>query len=131
MRIVIDSNVFISAFYFGGKPKGVVARAAEGLDELFLSYDIIGEIQQVMSRPKFKTDIMAVKQYAAMIEEISDIVAPSLSVDVSRDKKDNKIIECAVCAKADYIVTGDEDLLSLKSYQGIKIVSAADYLKLF
>ncbi|MDR1150453.1 MAG: putative toxin-antitoxin system toxin component, PIN family [Clostridiales bacterium] len=114
MKVVIDVNVFISSFFWKGKPREVLNRSVECIDKLFVTNEILEEIIEVMSRPKFYVDKEAIEYYIRSIEEISNKIIVSKKIqNVSRDKDDNAILECAIEGKVDYIITGDEDLLVL------------------
>jgi hypothetical protein len=81
---------------------------------------------------KVKLDSFKISIILDSIRDISIFVSPSFTLSVvERDKSDDRILECALEAKADYIISGDSRLLSLKEYQGIKILSPAEFLKLF
>src|SRR5512142_78516 len=130
MRLVLDTNIFISAFLWGGKPKAVLERILEGVDTLFISRSILVELGNVLRRPKFALDAERIAYFLQAIEEASTLVVPTkIRSRSSRDPADAKILECALATDADYIVTGDDDLLVLDPYQGIRILSSADYLK--
>jgi uncharacterized protein len=130
MRLVLDTNIFISAFLWGGKPKAVLERILEGADTLFISRSILAELNDVLCRPKLALDAERIAYFLQAIEETSTLVAPTkMRHRPSRDPADVKILECAVAAEADYIVTGDDDLLVLDPYRSIRIVSASEYLK--
>jgi putative PIN family toxin of toxin-antitoxin system len=128
MKIVIDSNVFVSSFYYGGNPRLVVERVLNELDELFVSDDVLDEIEDVLNRPKFKGNKSDIEKFMDSLKEVSILMNPSERIDLSRDKKDNKYIECAVAADADFIVSGDVHLLELKEHGKIKILKAKEYL---
>jgi putative PIN family toxin of toxin-antitoxin system len=131
MKVVIDINIFVSSFLWEGNPKKVVDRAIEGIDELYISKEILEQISEVMNRPKFKVDREGVKYYMKLIEEISnEIICNGKIQDGSRDTDDNIILECGLTGNVDYIVTGDEDLLVLKEFNGIKIVTPKEYLEI-
>ncbi|MDR1243672.1 MAG: putative toxin-antitoxin system toxin component, PIN family [Endomicrobium sp.] len=132
MKIACDTNIFISAFYFGGSPKIILERAVEGIDTLYIAKEIIEEIFDVMSRPKFKTDIIYIEHFINFIQEIANNIRIKGNLNnISRDVDDNKILECALAAKVDYLITGDKDLLILNNFKSIKIISSEQYLKLF
>jgi len=131
MRIVIDANVFISAFFWQGNPKKVIDRVIDKLDDLFISEDILNEITEVINRPKFKADKQETENYLSEIKRVSKIIDISEHINLSRDKKDNMYIDCAIAADADFIVSGDIHLLELKEYGKIKIVKAKEYLDKF
>jgi putative PIN family toxin of toxin-antitoxin system len=128
MKVVLDANLFISAFFWKGNPKRVIDRASERLDELFISVEILDEIKDVINRPKFKADRKETENYISGIKKIAILISPYEHIDLSRDKKDNKYIDCAVAADADFIVSGDVHLLELKEHGKIKILKAKDYL---
>jgi uncharacterized protein len=131
MMLVLDTNVFISAFLWGGKPKAVLERILEGLDALFISRAILVELGEVLRRPKFGLDAERIAYFVQAIEEAATLVAPIKKLDTpGRDPADAMILECAMAAGADYIVTGDDDLLVLDPWDSIRIVTAADYLRL-
>ena len=132
MKVVLDTNVLISAFYFEGNPKIVIKRAIEGIDILYISKEITEEIFDVMSRTKFKTDIIYIEHFIKSLEEIANTIITKRNLkNISRDNDDNKILECALIAKVDYLITGDKDLLILKNLKTIKIISPDKYLNIF
>jgi putative PIN family toxin of toxin-antitoxin system len=129
LKIVLDANIFVSSFLWGGNPRLVFERVVEGMDELFITKEILEEIESVMGRPKFHTDKEKIAYFINSIEEIGNrIVSKRKIQNGSRDKTDNKYIECGITANVDYIISGDIHLLELKKYENIKIVTAKDYL---
>ncbi len=128
MRVVFDTNIFISAFVFpGGQAEQAILKALEGKDKLLISKDIIDEILSVLAR-KFDRNSEALAHTAVFLSEIAEMVTPSIKVKVLKDAADNRILECAVSGRADLIVTGDKEILRLKQYKGIKILSLKRYL---
>ena len=129
MRIVLDTNVFISSFFWGGNPRKIMERVIDGKDQLFICKEIIEEIKSVMFRQKFNVSHEFVNRFIYSIEELANFITISGSVqNVCRDSEDDKILECAFLADAGFIVTGDNDLLVLEEFRGIKIVTAHEYL---
>jgi len=129
MKIVLDANIFISAFFWGGKPRIVLDRAIRKIDELFISNEILDEIEDVIARPKFHAGKNEIEYFLNAIEEISNkVIIKNRIKNGSADKADNKYIECGLAAAADYIISGDNHLLRLKEYSGIKIVTATEYI---
>ena len=129
VTLVLDTNVYISAFYWGGNAQKIIDRISEGMDTLYISSTILNEVADVMARPKFKSTSEIIDRYIKAIEKIGKKVFPIGTITgICRDKDDDDKIECGVISKADYIISGDEDLLILKNYQGIKIVSPSEYL---
>ena len=117
MKLVIDANIFISAFYWGGIPQKVIDRVIEGIDELYFSNEILDEIVRVMSRPKFKTEPEVIDRYIRTIEKTGKKVFITGEIKgICRDKDDDDKIECGVKGGVDFIITGDEDLLILGDY---------------
>jgi putative PIN family toxin of toxin-antitoxin system len=131
MKVVLDANVFISAFFWGGKPRLVLKRVIAGTDELFITKEILAEIDAVLRRPKFQAAEHEINYFMNAIEELANKIAPQRRIkNGSRDKTDNKYLECGLTAQADYIISGDIYLLELKEYEKIKIITAKDYLEL-
>ena len=131
MKLVLDTNIFISAFYWGGNSQKIIDRIVEGIDELYISNEILNEISDVMSRPKFKSTSEIIRKYIQSIEKIGKKVFISGKIKgICRDKEDDDIIECGITSGADCLITGDDDLLVLGSYQNLKILSIRDYLNM-
>ena len=130
MKLVLDSNIFISAFYWGGNPQKVIDRIIEGFDELYISNEILDEIAEVMMRPKFKSEPQIIDTYIRTIERTGKKVFLTGTIKgICRDKDNDNKIECGVLAGADYLITGDDDLLVLEKYLEMKIITANEYLK--
>jgi putative PIN family toxin of toxin-antitoxin system len=134
MKIVLDANIFVSAFLWGGKPSAIVGIAEDGLCTLYITNEIVAEIERVLRKRKFRLTEEKVEYYIRRIERISKKITVADSERVttggSRDKTDNKYLECAVTANADYVISGDIHLRELKEYRGIKIVNPAEYLEI-
>ena len=131
MRVVLDTNIFISAFLWGGKPRAALERVIEGKDNLFISRPILAELAEVLARPKFGLDGELVERFVRETEDIAEIMTIKERIHtLCRDVDDNAIIECAVAASAEMVITGDEDLLSLVAYRKIRIMTASEYLDL-
>jgi putative PIN family toxin of toxin-antitoxin system len=129
-RVVVDSNVVISAFLFGGPPRRVLDRALTGDVECFTSLPVLDEIRGVLQRPKFG---LSPAQALALVEEYRDlcrIVIPAERVrPVPAHPGDEMILACALAARATLIITGDAHLLNLGRCGTIRIISPADFLK--
>jgi putative PIN family toxin of toxin-antitoxin system len=131
MKIVLDANIFISAFFWGGNPRTVLERVINKTDDLFITKEIMNEIENVIGRPKFHAGRNEIEYFIKSIEEIGNIITPETGIEKgSRDKTDNKYIECAVTGGVDYIVSGDVHFLKMKKYNGIGIINAKEYLAL-
>ena len=121
-RIVIDTNIYISAIFWGGKPRAIVDLGRSGQVLIFTSSEIEEETKFGLSD----------EEAAQILLDFSTFTVP---VKVSRriaviddDPDDDKFIECAVASRAGFIVSGDKHLLDLKGYEGIEIMKAADFL---
>ena len=131
-RIVLDTNVFISAILFGGKPRRVLDLVISGSVDCTLSTVILDKLKDVLQLPKFGFSAEVCFHIIEELHGTCDIISPSVSVDVIRsDPDDNRIVECAVEAQAHFIVSGDPHLLDLGKFEKIRILSPADYLKEF
>ena len=129
MRLVLDTNVYISAFLWGGKPKEILERAIEGIDQVFISRLLKDEIYEVLKRPSFKVEENVIEMLMSELEDFAELVVVTETIEkLCRDVNDNMVVECAVASKADYIITGDNDLLVLEKYRNIKNSKIADYL---
>ena len=129
MRVVFDTNIFISALVIPGSlAEKAVSRIIEGRDELVISKDIIKEVLSVLSL-KFGREREALSHVAVVLLDLGKLVRPDQRLRVLSDEPDNRILECAVFGRADLIVTGDKEMLRLKEYMGIKVTSLRDYLE--
>ncbi|MFW3147228.1 MAG: putative toxin-antitoxin system toxin component, PIN family [Thermoplasmatota archaeon] len=131
-RIVLDTNILISAIGWNGPERRIIEKAIEGEYELLIGKELISEFIGVISREKFskirKEDI---RRFLILIFEIFEVVKQRTTIDaVFEDPDDNKILECAVDGNADYIVTGDEHLLSIREFRGIKIIRSKNLIEL-
>ncbi len=130
MRVVFDSNIFISALAIpGSKAEKAIARIIEGKDKLVLSKAIIDEILSVLAR-KFSRNREAISRVAVYLSDLGEITQPAKKIKVLHDDPDNRILECSLAGKADIIVTGDSEMLKLKEFHGIRIISLREYLSL-
>lgn len=132
MRVVIDTNVFISSF-FGGKPRKVIDLWKKGVITICLTPYIIEEYIDVLRRLGLEEgpEIGELLDLLAQGYHISFITkTPSLKI-VRKDPADDKLIECAVAAKAEAIISGDKGLKVIKDYMGIKILSPEEFLAFF
>ena len=129
MRVVFDTNIFISALVIPGSlAEKAISRIIEGQDELVISPDIIKEVMSVLSS-KFGREREALSHMAVILLGLGECVRPHQRCRVFRDEPYNRTLECAVFRKADLIVTGDKEMLRLKEYTGVKIASLRDYLE--
>lgn len=130
VRLVLDSNVIISAFLFGGPPARLIQLAVDGSAECFTSLPILDEVREVLQRPKFG---LSSEQALTLVEEVHDlctVVTPTRRVRaVKDDPDDNMVLECALAAQADVIASGDAHLLGLGSWRQVRILPATNVIK--
>ena len=130
-RVTLDSNVYLSGFVFGGKPKRVLEMAIDGEIEVAVSDPIIQEVRRHLLG-KFGWSEPRAAEAVESIAEFAKHVTPTETIDtVPTDPDDNRVLECAVSAGSQTIVTGDDDLLRLVAFRGIEIVRVADFLTRF
>lgn len=130
MRVVFDTNIFISAFVIPGSlAEKAILKIIEREDFLLISRDIIDEVLSVLSS-KFGRDREALSHVALILSELAEWVRPGRRVKIFKDEPDNRILECAIYGRADVLVTGDKEILQLKEYEGVKIISLKEYLEL-
>ncbi len=133
LRVVLDTNVLISAIGWRGNPRKVLALCIEGKLNLVLTRETLDELERVLQRARF--DFIPVEKKQELLQYLTDIsikVTAEGNVEViKKDPEDNKFLDCAVAGKADYIVSGDRHLLELKEHKSIKIVTASELLTLF
>ncbi len=129
--IVIDSNVWISALIFGGNPEKILKLFINNKVEVVMSEEIITELRRIIIN-KFPLFVNSLNLLEASLRKDTVFVQlGSITIDASRDVDDNRIIETAYIGKAQYIISGDKDLLVLKKYEDIKILNPSDFLKIF
>jgi uncharacterized protein len=127
-RVTADTNVIVSALMFGGKPLAILDLAQAGDVELALSDAIMNEVLRIL-HDKFYRSPAQIEEIRSHLRAITTAVEPSEKLDVVKsDPDDNKILECAVAAGSEMVITGDDDLLRIGNFQGIKIRKPADFL---
>ncbi|MFQ6023923.1 MAG: putative toxin-antitoxin system toxin component, PIN family [Acidiferrobacterales bacterium] len=129
MRVVFDTNIFVSAFVMpGGRAEAAVLKAVEGEIQLVISRAIIHEVLGVLAR-KFDRNREELARVAIHLSELAELVSPRRRFRMLRDEPDNRILECAVAGKADAIVTGDQAMLQLEAFRGIQILTLKEFLQ--
>jgi uncharacterized protein len=132
VRAVFDTNVLVAAFLTEGVCSKLLVRARRGECDLILSTDIIQEFEQILHR-KFSVSQSEISDVEKVLAEATkEVCQPVNPIEpVCRDPDDDRILACAQQANADYIVTGDEDLLVIKWYAAIQIATPRDFESLF
>jgi putative PIN family toxin of toxin-antitoxin system len=132
VKAVFDTNVLIAAFLTEGICSGLLIRARKQAFNLVLCDDIIREFEGILIK-KFKLTPTDISEISAIVSEAASEILHNLDPipNICRDPNDDMIIACAIDAAADYIVTGDEDLLILKRYKDIVIINPRNFVALF
>lgn len=129
LKVVLDTNVVISAVFFGGMPKRIIELIYTGRIKAYVSESMLIELEGVLKRPKFGFSYAMVQQIMQEISNMAEMVKPRKKYDLIKvDPADNIFIDCAAEAGADFIVTGDSHLLRLNMINDIKIVAPFQFL---
>ena len=135
MRVVLDTNVIISATLIrGGKEDQIVRAWQRGVFELVLSPPILEEMGQALFYEKLrKFRWMTVEEVAELLQALAQgsmVVSGRSKVKASRDPDDNKFVAAAIEAEARFVVTGDRDLLALRRYRNVRMITPARFLQI-
>ena len=131
LKVVIDTNVFISGILIEGSNPSIIIKASKRTRKfhIFISQEIIQEVLKVMQRLRIPKDI--INDWEKIIKKDAIFVTTSKKIyAVKDDPSDNKFLECAIEANADYIITGDKHLKKLDKFEGIKIVNPKTFLNI-
>ena len=131
MRLVLDTNVVISGLLWNGTPAQLIETAQADAMELCTSRTLLAELTRILHRAKFDKAVsasgMSLDELLTGYVELATLVIPEpIPPTVLNDPDDDHVLGCALAAKADLIVSGDQDLLALKLFAGIPIVTAAE-----
>lgn len=130
LRVTADTNIWISAFNYGGNPRKLIGMAEAGKLDLVISDAIIEETRRILGK-RFGWPPEDIEDAEAEMRRLGRHITPRVTLDVVKDDPaDNRIVECAVSAGSDFIVTGDKDLLRLGLYDAIRIVTVTDFLSI-
>ena len=132
VRVVLDANVVVSSVLIQlGNPAIILKMLISGEIQNSTTPEIIDEIKDVLERPRISKRINPLDQEFILhaFEEFSEKINPGITfAEVKDDPDDNKILECAVAAAAEYIISGDNHLLKPREFRGIKIVNPAEFV---
>jgi putative PIN family toxin of toxin-antitoxin system len=131
-KVVIDTNVYVSGLNFKGKPRYILDMIWREDIEVYISPFIIMELENTLEKD-FGWNKEAIKDTIERIKLKTNQIQPNIRISIIKEKDaDNRILECAIEGKTQYIVSGDKrHLLSLREHQGVKIISPSDFLELF
>ena len=128
MRVILDTNVFISGIFFSGPPSHILKAWANQSLQIVLSQQILNEYQRVSEELSFKfqkIDILPIIELVTIHGQFID--TQGFDISVCEDPEDDKFLECAVAGKCITIVSGDKHLLKLSGYKGITVLSPRDF----
>lgn len=128
MKVVLDTNVVMSAIFFGGDPLAIVRAAISKKVELVASRVVLAEYREIAERLSKAYSLTNYKRPLAILESHIKIVkSATLPRQICRDPDDDAILACAIGAKAKIICSGDDDLLSLSGVRGIEILKPREF----
>jgi putative PIN family toxin of toxin-antitoxin system len=131
LRVTADTNIFVSGLNFAGTPGQIPNLAESGAIRLAVSDVILDEVTCVLRREKFGWPQAEIDRALTQISRFAEHVEPTQRVDaITEDPTDDRILECAVASRSEYLVTGDHHLLKLGQFGGTKIVKPADFLEI-
>lgn len=129
VRVVVDTNILVSALIKRGKPRKLVLKLLEE-HTVILSRQMLAELADVLTRDKFAVKTPQIDKFLSILVRKSKIVTPSSRFKIiSEDPDDDIVLNTAYTGKAQYIVTGDRHLLALKEFKRIKIVQVTHMLE--
>jgi len=130
-KVTIDTNILISAFVFpDGIVREIINLTIKKQIEIFISEKIIEEYIKILSG-KFHWTDEDIKENLIFLKKIFNIIKTEKKIDIIKnDEADNRILECAITAGTNFILTGDKHLLNIKKYKNISILKPADFMRL-
>jgi uncharacterized protein len=129
MKIVVDTNILVSAILRGRMPKRAIQSIIDRPDwQWLVSLEIIAEYKDVLLRPKFKLSQEVIEEWWEIFDRVTQSIEVEVEVDFSRDRKDAKFLACALSGNADFLITGDRDFTEVKTLGNTKIVSVSGFL---
>jgi putative PIN family toxin of toxin-antitoxin system len=133
VRLVLDTNTVVSGLLWDKTASLLIKAALQGRVEIFTSQALLLELEDVLPRRKFARRVFAsglsIAQLNARYALLARTIVPAAISPASADPDDDHVLACALAAQADLIVSGDSDLLNLKSFQGMPIVAATEALE--
>jgi putative PIN family toxin of toxin-antitoxin system len=132
MKVIIDTNVVVSAALKGRNPEEVILRIVSNPEKYqwMVSSEILSEYKEVLSRSKFHLSPADIKRWYRLIDAFTTVINVDLSIDFPRDTKDAKFLACALAAEADFLVTGDRDFTEAQKLIKTTIISVYSFKEL-
>ena len=131
LKVVLDTNILVSAWLWEGNESKIVELIENGLVIGYTSPLLIREFEKVMNYPKFRLSEEEIASATGYYQIILRTIEPKTMVNIIRDDpEDNRVLDCALSAKANAIITGDKHLLALGRFKNIKILTSTEFLRL-
>ncbi len=127
MRIVIDTNVLIAGVFFGGFPRKILSAVVRQKIVACATPEIINEYEEIVQEMINMKQGHINREILSPLIKVMEIIEPVTHVRICRDLDDDKFLECAKDSQALYIVSGDKDLLVIKRFENVRIVTAKDF----
>ena len=130
LKLTVDTNVLISAFITSGNENILLKLGEKRELIIFISPYIMMEFIRVTSRPKFGLTLNEIETEVKRVLNSTKMMLPNFKLNVVKeDPSDNRILECAVAVKADYLISGDKHLLNFNKYKDIDIINGSEFLR--
>lgn len=131
-KVIIDTNVWISAIFWGGKPRQVIEAWIDNRFSLIISSPLRRELYKTIEK---KAKVLKLfpdyaLKWLEIISQRAILIHPKEKIEICRHSKDNMLLEASVEGKVDYLVTGDKDLLTIKTFKNTKILKPARFLEI-
>jgi uncharacterized protein len=131
MKVVVDTNVLVSAVFKGRVPRAVIQFIFDNPDwEWIVSEEIVAEYKEVLSRSKFKLTDEVKASWWEIIDTFAILIDVNVEIDFPRDRKDAKFLACALAAEADFLITGDSDFNQAQTLVNTTIISVSLFNRL-
>jgi len=127
IRVVLDTNILISAFVYGGKPEQILRLILEKRIDGFTSPLLLAELFEVLLK-KFHFSLEKIQVFEQKIKKSFAIVYPTKTIHIVKDEPDNRVLEAALEGNCNIVVTGDKELLKLGKWKGISILTTDQFL---
>ena len=131
MRVVVDTNVWVSRLLLSGSVAALALDKALGSSEVMVSESLVAELANILSREKFDryVSVQDREEFLRRVPKVATVAPVLTEVEVCRDPDDNHVLALALDSESDYIITGDRDLLVLHPWRGVKIVPPHTFLE--
>jgi putative PIN family toxin of toxin-antitoxin system len=132
-RFVLDNNILVSALLIKNSPPFQIIKKIEAQGLILYSEPTLLELNRVLSRKKFNKyfTVEEKQEFILKLVEMSELIEIKESITICRDSKDDKFLELAISGNADFIITGDQDLLVLNPFRNIEVITANEFLSRF